>query len=510
MQRFKPVFLLAPLTALLIAAAPSAAPSAAPTIAAAAAPGAATAREDRLAQAAALVDAGKPNDALAILDPLLQASDLPAEKGQVEGLRSFALARIGKFAEARAAIELAVDAALNPTPLLLRQLFVLRAITGDMPGAAQTLQLVAESNPKWLADLPPELIGEVQRSIASDEQRAFDLAYTLVAAGHAPPDETVSDSDNLRLQVIAGLARRERLEDARPMIAALINTANIARLAIDRRYQSLWPALEARLGPGADIADAAFIAAAEKRLAANPQSIVARAGVAEALNIASKEPQALERIKDIGAAPEALAKLNNRELWTLNLKAALLSDAGRANEALALLDAVAALPTEGRPSGLAFRIIAADMAEEAGRHADALARVTAADSADLNDFGKQALTGIRVCAHTRSGKPADAQKAGAALPAGWAKDANNRALQAAFACLGRLDAAAAVLIKRLETEDSRDDALFELQPFLVNDRPSAPDRVTKATMRTLKARPDVKAAFLKWGRDLPTAISPPR
>ncbi|WP_372914712.1 hypothetical protein, partial [Sandarakinorhabdus sp.] len=201
MQRFKPVFLLAPLTALLIAAAPSAAPSAAPTIAAAAAPGAATAREDRLAQAAALVDAGKPNDALAILDPLLHASDLPAEKGQVEGLRSFALARIGKFAEARAAIELAVDAALNPTPLLLRQLFVLRAITGDMPGAAQTLQLVAESNPKWLADLPPELIGEVQRSIASDEQRAFDLAYTLVAAGHAPPDETVSDGDNLRLQL---------------------------------------------------------------------------------------------------------------------------------------------------------------------------------------------------------------------------------------------------------------------------------------------------------------------
>jgi hypothetical protein len=94
--------------------------------------------------------------------------------------------------------------------------------------------------------------------------------------------------------------------------------------------------------------------------------------------------------------------------------------------------------------------------------------------------------------------------------ANWTKDANNRALQAALSCLGKLDAAAALLIKRLEMEDSRDDVLFELQPFIINDRPNAPDRVTKASLRALKARPDVKAAFLKWGRDLPTAISPPR
>lgn len=497
-QRFKPVFLLAPLAALLIAAAPSAPPAAAPS------------REARLAQAAELVDSGKPDAALAILDPLLAESELPVDKGQVESLRSFALARLGKFAEARAAIELAVDAALTPTPLLLRQLFVLRALTGDVNGAAQTLQLVAASNPKWLEQLPAELIGDVQRAIASDDQRAFDLAYTLVTAGYAPPDETVGDGDVLRLTVIAGLARRDRLDDARPIIAALVNTANIARLAIDRRYQPLWPALEARLGPGADIADAAFIAAAEKRLAANPQSIIARAGVAEALNIASKEPEALDRIKDIGAPPEALAKLSNRELWTLNLKAGLLNEAGRTDDALALLDAVAALPAEGRTAGIAMRIIAADLAEESGRHADAIARATAADSPDLNPFGRQALASIRVCALARSGKAAEAQAAAAALPTGWTKDGNNRAVQTALTCLGRFDAAAALLIKRLDDENSRDDVLFELQPFIITDRPNAPERLTKASLRTLKARPDVKAAFLKWGRDLPAAVAPPR
>lgn len=496
MHRFKPVFLLAPLAALLIAAAPTD-------------PGAAPDRQDRLAQAASLVDAGKPAEALAILDDLLAGSDLPADKGQVEGLRSFALARTGKFAEARKAIEFAVDTTMNPSLLLLRQLFVLRAIGGDLPAAAQTLQLVAVSNPKWLPELPSELVGEVLRGMNGEQQR-FDLAFTLVTAGYAPQDQTVGQGDDLKLQVIAGLAQRGRLEEAGPIIDMLLNPVSLVRLGIDRRTQALWPALEKRLGPSADTADAAFIAAAEKRLAEQPQSLIARSGVAEALNIASKEPEALARVRDIGATPEALAKMSDRELWIINQKAALLADSGEMDAALAALDAVVALPGDGRSTTLAFRILAADMAEEAGRHDDALKRAEAVPPADLNEYGRHALAAIKTCALARSGKAADAAKAAAALPAGWVKDGNNRATQAAFACLGRTDAAAAILIKRLEETDSRDDALFELQPFLIADRANAPDRMTKASLRALKARPDVKAAFAKWGRDLPAAVAPPR
>jgi tetratricopeptide (TPR) repeat protein len=497
MHRFKPVFLLAPLAALLIAAAPT---GTAPP----------PAQADRMAQAAAMVDAGKADEALAILDGLLAQADLPADKGQVEGLRSFALARLGKFAEARKAIEFAVDAAMNPTILLLRQLFVLRALTDDVPGAAQTLQLTAVTNPKWLAELPPELVGEVLRGLNGDEDRRFDLAYTLVSAGFAPPDQTVGDGDALKLQVITGLAARGRLEEARPLVDTLLNPVSLVRLGIDRRTQPLWPALEQRLGPGADLADAAYIAAAEKRLAERPQSLTARLGVAEALNIASREPEALERIKDVGDSAEALAKLSSREQWIINLKARLLADAGEVDKALAALDSVAALPAETAPNAMAFRIIAADMAEEAGRHADALKRIAAVPTAQLNDFGKQSVTAIKVCALARSGQAQQAGTLADTLPAGWTKAGNNRAVQAAYSCLKRMDAASAVLIKRLDDSDSRDDALFDLQPFLVNDRPNAPDRLTKADLRALKARPDVKAAFLKYGRDLPAAVAPPR
>ncbi|WP_164157242.1 hypothetical protein [Sandarakinorhabdus rubra] len=496
MRRFKPVFLLAPLAVLLIAAAPTE-------------PGSGPSREQQLAEAAAMVDNGKAAEALALLDTLLAEADLPADKGQIQGLRSFALARTGKIIEARAAIEFAVDASLNPSLLLLRQQFVLRAITGDIPAAAQTLQLVAVSNADWLEALPTELVGEVLRGV-SEEQQRFDLAFTLVTAGYAPPDQTVGQGDDLKLQVIAGLAQRGRLDEAAPVIASLLNPVSLVRLGIDRRYAALWPSLEQRLGPGADTADAAFIAAAEAELAKAPQSLVARSGVAEALNIASKEPEALARIKDIGTTPEALAKMSDRELWIINQKAALMVDAGDVEGALAALDAVVALPGEPRANALAFRIIAADMAAEAGRHDEALRRVKDVPAASLNEYGRVALAAIQACALVRSGKPAEATSAAAALPAGWVKDGNNRATQAALACLGRTDAAAAILIRRLEDAGSRDDALFELQPFLLADRPNAPDRMSKVVLRALKARADVKAAFLKWGRDLPAVVSPPR
>ncbi len=52
--------------------------------------------------------------------------------------------------------------------------------------------------------------------------------------------------------------------------------------------------------------------------------------------------------------------------------------------------------------------------------------------------------------------------------------------------------------------------LFELQPFLIADRDIVRDVRQRSGLRALKARPDVKAAFVKWGRDLPANIAPPR
>ena len=497
-QPRKTTIWLAPLAALLLAAAPVEAPS----------------LEKQLATAAALVDQGKSAEALAILDPLLATTEFPLEKGQIQGLRSFALARANRIPEARQAIEASVASNPAPTMLLLRQLFLLRTITGDAKAAGDTLLLVAASDPKGLNSLPTELVTDVLRAAQADtsaagKDRAFELDYALVTAGWAPADATLADQDWLRLRLATKLVDRDRLDDARPVIAKVLSPVVLVRLGIDRRFAALWPDIEKRLGPGADIADAAYVAAAKERFDKKPDSLIARLGYAEALNIASREPEAMA-VADVAKTPEELAKLTDREIWLVNLHAELLGDDGQADAAMARLAALNATPISTRP-GMAGTVISEVLlAQSLGRYKEALQLADAAEAklTGASDYGRLYLAQARTCALAALGRKDEAAKA--AAPLIDKPEANDDAYLAAMICLGRMDAAAAAIIRRLADPDDRAAMLFNLQPFLINDRPGARDKPYRAGMRALKARPDVKAAYLKAGRDLPAAVAPPR
>lgn len=497
-QPRKTIIWLAPLAALLLAAAPIELPS----------------LEKQLATAAALVDEGKSAEALAILDPLLATTEFPLEKGQIEGLRSFALARANRIPEARKAIEASVASNPAPTMLLLRQLFLLRAFTGDPKAAGETLLLIAASDPKGLNTLPTEIVTDVLRAAqtgktSADKDRAFELDYAMVTAGWAPADATLADQDWLRLRLVTSLADRDRLEDARPVIAQMLNPVVLVRLGIDRRFVSMWPEIEKRLGPGADIADAAYVGAAKERFDKKPDSLIARLGYAEALNIASREPEAMV-VADVVKTPEELAKLTDREIWLVNLHAELLGDAGKTDAAMARLAALNATPISTRPGMVGTVISEVLLAQSLGRYKEALQLADAAEAklTGASDYGRLYLAHARTCALAGLGRKDEAAKA--AAPLIDKPEANDDSYLAAMICLGRMDAAAAAIIRRLGDTDDRAAMLFNMQPFLINDRPIPRDMTYRAGMRALKARPDVKAAYLKAGRDLPAAVAPPR
>jgi hypothetical protein len=474
----------------------------------AAAPVAPVPMEKRLAQAATMLDANQNVEALAMLDTMLAESELPIERGQIEGLRSFALARMERIPEARKAIETAVASSPAPSMLLLRQLFLLRAFGGDPPGAADTLQLIAVSDPKGLNTLPTEVVSEVLRAIKPDQNRAFETDYSLVVGGWSPADATVGDLDWIRLRLVQELIKRDRVDDARAMVETVLNPVILVRLGIDRRFAALWPTIEARLGPGADIADAAFVGAAKARFDMTPASLVARLGYAEALNVASREPEAMA-IADVAKTPAELAALQDREIWLVNLHAALLGDAGRIDEALARLAAINATPVNGRNSIVATMINEALFAASVKRPDATLQAVERAEQrVGPNEFGKLFLASARACAFQQLGRKSDAVVAAAPLIA--SPKGNPDAYLSAMICLGRMDEAAAAVIARLADPELRTEMIFELQPFLINDATKLRDADQRAGLRALKARPDVKAAYLKAGRDLPAAVAPPR
>ncbi len=475
----------------------------------AAAPVALPGFEQRVQQAAVLLDQDKNDEALALLDPLLAEADTPGDRGKVETLRSFALARLGRVAEAHKAIEIGVASNPAPSTLVLRQLVLLRAFDGDSKGAADTLELMAASDPKGLASVPSEVITDIMRAVAEDKTRAFNLDYALISAGWTPTDMTVGDVDWLRLRLITALVDKDRLDDAKPIIDQVLSPVVLVRLGIDRRFESLWPMLEARLGPGADIADAKYVAAAKARFDKDPKSLIARLGYAEALNIASREPEAIA-LADVVKTPAELAALNNREVWLVNLHAALLADAGRNAEAMARMAALNATPINGRTAMAGTIVNEALLAESLGESQAALTLADAAlaKTGDLNPYGQMALAAVRTCALAKLGRKDDATAAAAPILA--KPEANEDAYLRANLCLGRQDAAAAAVIKRLQDPDKRMEMLFDLQPFLIADRAKEREKQVRADYRALKARPDVKAAFTKVGRDLPAAVAPPR
>ena len=485
--------LIALLALLLMAAAPVEPPS----------------LDRQVQQAATLLDQDKNDEALAILDPLLATADLPADRGKIETLRSFGLARLGRVADARKAIEAGVASNPAPTSIVLRQLVLLRAFDGDPKGAAETLELMAASDPKGLASVPSEVITDIMRAVADDKTRAFNLDYALISAGWTPADMTVGDVDWLRLRLITSLADKDRVDDAKPIIDQVLSPVVLVRLAIDRRFEPLWPMLEARLGPSADTADARYIAAAKARFDKEPKSLIARLGYAEALNIASREPEAIA-IADVAKTPAELAALSNREVWLVNLHAALLADAGRNAEAMARMAALNATPIAGRPAMAGTIVNEALLAESMGEAQAALVLADAAraKAGGLNPYGEMALAAVRTCALAKLGRKDEAVAAAAPIIA--KPDASEDAYLRAMFCLGRQDAAAAAVIKRLQDPDNRMEMLFDLQPFLIADRDKAREKQLRADYRALKARPDVKAAFTKVGRDLPAAVAPPR
>ncbi|GGI78102.1 hypothetical protein GCM10007973_13550 [Polymorphobacter multimanifer] len=462
-------------------------------------------------QGLVLMNENREAEALAGLDAALARTSLPAERGRIEQLRGFLLARLNRLEEARTAIEFAVSTDPAPNVAVLSTLFKLQLFTDKHVPAAETLVLLAATDPKALELVTPEMVYRLRTNLGQDPSRVFDLDLTLINAGWLQGTASEGTVDGLIEGAIPGLLAQQRTEEATALLARIQKASALLTMAIDRRFTPLWPAIEARLGPGARTASNAEVARTKARFDADPADGAARLAYASALNNAAREADAL--VVAAGAAPDpaALDALPEEDLWLVDLEARLLGHLGRDDEALARYESLARSRMEGR-GGLIAQIINWGLfAVELDRPQAAL---TAADFADTkaeaaSPYGRLFIAMTRSCALAQLGRTADAEAAAAPLLAGE-KPANPEALLGALICLGRNDAAAALVVAQLKDPGRAPAMLWKLQPLLIEDREGAIDKRHRAGLRTLKARPDVRAAFTAMGRDLPPAVSPPR
>ena len=186
-------------------------------------------------------------------------------------------------------------------------------------------------------------------------------------------------------------------------------------------------------------------------------------------------------------------------MWLVNEAGYALIALGRNEDAVRLTQKLVALPLAGNGALIGPSINHSILLYETGHFAEALAHAQRLDrdaGTIANDFGKMWIASSIVCSLAGLHRTAEAAPQLERLRA--QRELNPGALMRAYLCLDDLDAAAALMVHRLES-DRPEEAILALQNYTLahGDSQRSPlyDRLT-----ALRDRPAVHAALDRVGR----------
>jgi tetratricopeptide (TPR) repeat protein len=311
--------------------------------------------------------------------------------------------------------------------------------------------------------------------------------------------------DALAQGAIEALLAKHEIDEASELLARVDMPEFLYAMATERLYQPLWPKIEARLGPQAGRAVDRFAAARLEDLARTPDDDHARREAIRAFILLGRYPDAAELAEPIGTVDG----MSEDDVISVRYHAQALAAIGQRDKAIERLRGFAALDLDRTPEAVSGLVGLAEMLEENGQPAEALAVAReglARGGHALSDWGKGWLHRSEVCALGALGRSAEARTAGDALKA--AADRNQAAAVEGLLCLARADEAAVIAIRGFATSEGASQLADQFQPEGAIWAPAhSPLRALWASFLT---RPDVKAAFERRARILPRLLWPAR
>lgn len=372
----------------------------------------------------------------------------------------------------------------------------------DRPDASlDALDVLSRIGPGEVRGADVEVIGDLLRAAREadpDGDQELEAHEALVRIGYVPTAPYFDDflkMDHARL-----LLERNRVEEARARLVGIVDIDFVVEMRVDRLYDPLRgdPAFEAQL----DVAAAAErdVARSREAMAANPRlmeavymhSMVLLAAMRDAEGLAAIQ-QALERD---AADPEAFTDGDDFRNWLVNMHGYFLYNLGRVDEGRAALQEAAGLKERGEVNvsniiNYGSYLLLEGKAKDAY---DLLPRI-----GEPSPYGRGWIEEIRACAGAQLG---DAELKRAGLEYLEAHESDNPAARTrALLCADDLDAAAALMIRRLENRETRREALLALQITPPRSAVGLPHRTfLRDQYAALRERPDVLAAALAVGR----------
>lgn len=436
------------------------------------------------------------------LDRLAPTAEHNAElRDYLSGVRLFALVTLDRREDVAAVL----DRALERRSRLARDYIgpVYAALTtSDHVRAVALVESASRQVPgvAW-AELREGLgrdnMGMLLHQLARQEEPGLRvrLAEALFRIGW-PGDGDVSGSDHLRTILLEDrLARGDRAAAAE-IAAGLSSVDSIVGLIVQPRYDDV-------LAPGRDRLEVlrAAVAAEDQVIAgprATPQRLLTRVHF---LRGAGRNEDVLSLLQPHIADVPATVAASDEGMWLINEAAYALVALGRDAEAVALMRQLADLPIGDRIDLIGPVINYAEILFQTGRAAEALEHATWLDreaSQYANDYGKMWIASAIACSLARLDRAAEAEPQIERLREH--SETNPAALTQAYLCLGMDDAAAELMIERLQRDDPR-QAILALQDYSLSSGPAQTGTVYDR-LAALRERPDVRAALDRVGRVL--------
>jgi tetratricopeptide (TPR) repeat protein len=324
-------------------------------------------------------------------------------------------------------------------------------------------------------------------------------------SGSWNPTNPFYSRDSHWAALVRALLQRGRIQEAQAVGESIVSYDTINEMLLDKAFDPVTQAAPARFdlrkAMEHDVADL------REKVKADPDELQGVNALAETLNNADQPQAALAVLdaaiaratpKDGSSSPFSdMDQLN----WTYNQRALTLVHLNRIDEAIALMKLGAVRPENGSVN-VSQPLNLAQLYEEQGRPADAMAVIADGDSWDLSAYGRMDFQGVRACAATQLNDQVHVQQSLAYIRAhlddapGWAIDAS--------ICVGDLDSAAKIVIHELADPNQRSSALADLQEGPLDPSLSSTVRGRKTLLWALYKRPDVEAAANAVGHHAPS------
>ncbi|PVM92378.1 hypothetical protein DDF62_04310 [Caulobacter radicis] len=369
----------------------------------------------------------------------------------------------------------------------------------DARSFADNMRIVLETTPAKAVALPPRVFTWALADLAGDPAAAFVTALRRAPWATEDAHQLVDNDWALREAKVAADAGDMTLASA--ALSRATDPYVMMTVYQDRRFERLWPEMEAAGRFDWRAREAARLVGVDERIAREPRRLEL---VVERIQIL-RTLQRYDEARAVGAdyvermkRRKAFDDQDEQKAWVLYAYASALGDLGQTAPAeTALADGARG------PDKISQNVNRAAMLLTLNRPAEALAALDRIPADYGSPYGRMVTASNRLCALALLDRRPEAEAQLARLLPDW-RDAPGAAVEG-LACLQRDDEAAALLVRWLEDPALRDGALAGFRTGRPSPGAQAVAAKAPAYLRRqseLKQRPEVQAALARVGRPL--------